>query len=217
MCADLPSPMSIQDDWAVALIKLADLFGLTEPGIRHVGMVDARCRPRVLAAVQHLPMALDRAGPIAQPICEILLRLQHLLHWSQNPNYTDQDFLRGYAYCELVGPHGHIQHGELALGLLLLQPRITYPEHAHPAKETYLVLSGHAQWKQGDGRWRARGPGDLITHASAESHAMRTKTEPLLAAYLWQDHLDVGAHLLNPVLRGTRGISPTRKNHDPAQ
>jgi hypothetical protein len=188
--------MSTQDRWAVALTRLFDLFHLTEPNVRHLPMVDATLGPRALPVVQYLSAALGGANPVTQRVCEFLARVQQFFYWSQNTSYTDQDFLRGYAYCELVGPHGHVPHRGLALGLLLLQPQMTYPEHLHPARETYLVLSGNASWKQGDGIWRERGSGELIHHASMESHAMRTQTEPLLAAYLWQDHLDVGAQFV---------------------
>ena len=202
MYTDSPTPMSIQDQWTVALTRLFDLFRLTEPNVRHLPMVDATLGPRVRPAVQYLAAALGGANPVTHPVCELLSRLQHLFYWSQNTSYTDQDFLRGYAYCELVGPNGHIPHRGLALGLLLLQPQLTYPDHVHPARETYLVLSGHALWKQGDGIWRERGPGELINHASMESHAMRTQTEPLLAAYLWQDHLHMAAQFVNALSVG---------------
>jgi hypothetical protein len=33
--------------------------------------------------------------------------------------------------------------------------------------------------------WRRRPPGELIHHASAEPHAMRTGDDPLLALYFW--------------------------------
>ena len=58
-------------------------------------------------------------------------------------------FLDGYAYCEVVGPHGHLRHPDVAMGLLLLGPHITYPEHAHPAAEIYAVVAGRAEWLQG--------------------------------------------------------------------
>ena len=60
------------------------------------------------------------------------------------------------------------------MGLLLLGPHITYPEHAHPAAEIYAVVAGRAEWLQGDRIWRNRAPGELIRHASMEPHAMRT-------------------------------------------
>ena len=96
-------------------------------------------------------------------ICASIDRLaSRRLQWRQNPNYVGADFLDGYAYCELVGPRGHLQHADVALGLLLLGPRVTYPEHAHPAAEIYGVVAGRAEWLQGDRIWRRRTPGELI-------------------------------------------------------
>ena len=118
------------------------------------------------------------------------------LHWRQNSAYANADFLDGYGYCELLGPTGHARDASVAMGILLLAPRVTYPLHAHPARETYAVVAGRAQWRRGDGGWRVRSPGDRIEHASNEPHAMRTTNEPLLAAYLWHDHLDRPARLI---------------------
>ena len=196
MYTDSPSPMSIQDHWTVATKRLFDLFGLKTPEVHHLPAADATREPRRLSAVQYLSQALSGAGPRTQPVCQSLAHLQQLFYWAQNTNYTDQEFLRGYAYCEIVGPKGHIPYPELSMGLLLLQPHMTYPEHLHPASENYVVLSGRALWKQGDDIWKERAPGDLINHASMESHAMRTQSDPLLAAYRWQDHLHVRAQLV---------------------
>ena len=44
--------------------------------------------------------------------------------------------------------------------------------------------------------WQERPPASVITHASMEPHAMRTGAEPLLAAYLWRDHLHEPARLV---------------------
>lgn len=196
MYTDSLSPMSIQDHWAMASQRLFDLFGSKAPDVHHLPVADATREPRKLAAVQYLSQALDGADLRTQPVCQSLAYLQQLFHWSQNSNYTDQEFLRGYAYCEIVGPTGHIAYPDLSMGLLLLQPHMTYPEHLHPATETYAVLSGRALWKQGDGIWKERAPGDMINHSSMESHAMRTQSKPLLAAYLWLDHLHVSAQLV---------------------
>ena len=196
MYTDSLSPMSIQDHWAMATQRLFDLFGLKAPPVHDLPAADATREPKTLAAVQYLSQTLDGAELCTQPVCQSLAYLQQRFHWSQNINYTDQEFLRGYAYCEIVGPTGHIAYPDLSMGLLLLQPHLIYPEHLHPANETYAVLSGRALWKQGADVWKQRAPGDLINHASMESHAMRTLTEPLLAAYLWRDHLHVSAKLL---------------------
>lgn len=195
---DLTSPMPSQSDWTRAADELADLFGFAGHRLKDAEMVAVHRLPAVLPVVQYLEVALGHFNARTQRACHAVSKLTTALHWSHNSNYTDQDFLHGYAYCELMGPHGHLQHRELALGLLLLQPAITYPVHAHPALETYVVLSGRAQWRQGEHKWRERGPGDVITHTSMEPHAMRTNTAPLLAAYLWHDRLDERARLVNP-------------------
>ena len=203
---DLTSPMPSQSAWTHAANELADLFGAAGHRLRDAEMFAVHRLPAVLPVVQYLEVALGNFNARTQQACNAVSKLTSALHWSHNSNYTDQDFLHGYAYCELMGPYGHLQHRELALGLLLLQPAITYPEHAHPALETYVVLSGHAQWRQGEHRWRDRGPSDVITHTSMEPHAMRTNAEPLLAAYLWHDRLDESARLVKaapPELVGT--------------
>src|SRR5262245_6573245 len=179
--------------WCELIERLATLLG-------RMVRVDAT---RLDASVQHRGLPVERCFASAVASCEgatALLRapleaVASSLHWQQNPAYANADFLVGYAYCELFGPAGHLRDDSTAIGLLLLAPRIVYPEHAHAATETYLVIGGRAQWLQGDGRWRERGAGERIEHAAHEPHAMRTAAEPLLAAYLWHDHLHERARL----------------------
>jgi len=183
-------------EWRDLIAGLASLLRRDAPfatGARLDATVQSIQR---LRAVDHLRTALQLGTSDTQPICASVARLQSKLQWRQNPNYAGAAFLDGYAYCELVGPHGHLRHRDIALGLLLLGPHVTYPEHAHPAAEIYAVAAGHAEWLQGDRIWRQRAPGDVICHVSMEPHAMRTADEPLLAAYLWQDHLADGARLV---------------------
>lgn len=190
--------------WQELLRRLATLFAMTDLQRFDDARVDVASdvlhddgvEPRSFAVLHHLDRALAVKGEVTSPICVAFQRVKSTLRWRQNSSYARADFLDGYAYCELVGPGGHRKRDDVALGVLLLGPHVIYPEHAHPAAETYIVLSGCAQWRQGDGVWRAREPGERIRHASMEPHAMRTADEPLLAAYLWQDHLHEGARLL---------------------
>lgn len=183
--------------WRDLFDRLAMLLGMSASGAVNNARLDATVQPAApLPVVRHLPAVLELGAADTRPICASVGRLRSQLRWRQNANYSGADFLDGYAYCELVGPLGHLRHAEVALGLLLLGTHITYPEHVHQASETYAVVAGHAEWRQGDRVWRARAPGDRIQHASMEPHAMRTSDEPLLAAYLWQDHLHEGARLL---------------------
>ena len=64
------------------------------------------------------------------------------------------EFLKNYAWCEILGPEGLRSGLRIACGFLLLGPHTLYPRHRHAAEEIYLPLSGTAQWQQGDGNWR---------------------------------------------------------------
>ena len=74
----------------------------------------------------------------------------------------------------------------IACGVLILGPDIEYPAHSHEAEELYLPLAGHAWWRSVRSDWRLRAPGAWIHHPSWTTHAMRTRAEPLLAAYVWR-------------------------------
>ncbi len=176
--------------------RLAALMKMPAVSWRDEVRPDGDVEPRSQPVLRYLPSALGLGDTTTAPICALINQLNPSLQWRRNSSYADADFLDGYAYCELVGPSGHRRNRGLALGLLLLGPHVTYPAHAHPAAEIYTVIAGRAQWQQGDRVWRTRAPADTIRHASMEPHAMRTTDEPLLAAYLWQDHLDEPARLL---------------------
>jgi hypothetical protein len=183
--------------WRALFEHLAELLGASGSRVRDSELVAGTLPTAVQPVLRYLPRALDLADAQTREVCALLMTLRGALHWRQNASYIDTEFLDRYAYCELLGPSGHWRHADLALGLLLLGPGVTYPEHIHPAAETYVVLSGDAEWRQGQGQWRQRRPGSVITHVSMEPHAMRTTLEPLLAAYLWQDHLHEPARLVS--------------------
>ena len=194
----MTTTMPSREQWELALVQLANLFGSVGTGLRFSGQVGQTVGVTQLPVLRHLSTALGNAEALTQDVCTALLTLSNALCWRQNLNYTDRRFLDGYAYCELLGPSGHLHHDTISAGLLLLQPELVYPEHAHPATETYVVLSGSAQWRQGKAPWRTRVAGELITHATMEVHAMHSGTDPLLAAYLWQGDLARAAQLVEP-------------------
>lgn len=185
-----------REQWELALLQLASLFGGVGAGLRSAGSVRQTVGVKQLPVLRHLPTALGNADAATQGVCAALSALSDALCWRQNPNYTDRQFLDGYAYCELLGPSGHLHHDTISAGLLLLQPGLLYPEHAHPAIETYVVLSGRGQWRQGNAQWQTRVAGERITHATMETHAMHSGTDPLLAAYLWEGDLAQAARLV---------------------
>ena len=89
-----------------------------------------------------------------------------------------KSFLPSLANGEGIGPDGRLQHNEIILGLFLLGPHTTYPEHAHPAEEFYLVLSGNPEFKVGSNNFELQEAGSIALHHSNISHAIRTASEP---------------------------------------
>lgn len=177
------------DDFA----DLADVLRGIEPGpvVRS---------PARLPVCRHWDAALALAeGDTATALAAALRPLAGALAWIQNPNFTAENIGRGfvenYGYADVVSPRGLVASDEIALGVLLLAPGLTYPPHAHPALEVYCVVGGDAEWRRGDGPWTPRSPGSLIHHAPGEVHATRTGRQPLLALYLWRGHLDTPAEL----------------------
>lgn len=118
------------------------------------------------------------------------------LTWRQNRTYFDTEFLKRYAYTELLGPSGLVVCDSVSAGLLVLAPDTFYPPHAHPAEEIYHVISGASEWQQGDRPAVVREPGARVQHASAEAHSMCTGAEALLALYLWRGDLQSPARFV---------------------
>jgi len=110
------------------------------------------------------------------------------LRWQQTYGAADfgGDFLQAYGWSEFIGLRGPIPSTQIACGVLLLGPHITYPAHAHAAEEVYLPIFGQADWQQGDGPFAPVPVGQPIHHAPWVPHAMRVGDEPLAALYLWR-------------------------------
>jgi len=93
------------------------------------------------------------------------------------------------AWAELVGPIAPFGSRNVCLGITAIGPRVRYPEHRHPAVETYYVLSGTARWTAA-GVTQERVPGSFIVHPSNIVHVMETADEPLIAAYTWSGDVE---------------------------
>jgi quercetin dioxygenase-like cupin family protein len=161
------------------------------------GTCDAQSDPFVKhLSTQTAGQWIDAAlRSIDSPLAAQLRAALPMLHWRQNPTYTDADFLARYAYCELLGPESVIQDERVTAGLLCLAPETHYPAHSHPAEEVYHVLIGESLWQRGDERWTRRATGARIHHPSRVPHAMRALTEPLIALYLWRGDIAEPARL----------------------
>lgn len=97
-----------------------------------------------------------------------------------------EPFLPLFANGEGIGPDGRLKHDEIILGLFLLGPNVTYPEHAHPADEFYIVLTGNPEFKVGNNHFEMQDAGAVILHHTDISHAIRTSSQPLFAIFGWR-------------------------------
>ena len=133
----------------------------------------------------------ESSASATSAIFRAFLPLLNALPWrySYEPRADAPDIGARMAWAELVGPIAPFHSEVVCLGLTAIGPHLLYPAHRHPAVETYLVVSGTANWTA-DGITRARPPGDLILHPSNIVHAMEAGDAPLLAAYAWTG--DVG-------------------------
>jgi len=97
----------------------------------------------------------------------------------------DPVFTGGHANVDIVGPAAEAleQRDDVRIGMSLMAPGITYPDHRHPPEEVYLVLSA-GDWRQGARAWHSPGLGGIVYNPPDIVHAMRsTTTEPLLAVW----------------------------------
>jgi len=112
------------------------------------------------------------------------------LQWSYGDLDVPDEFKGRFAIVELVGPSGMIINSEISFGFVLQTPEMAYPSHKHAANEHFVILSGTADWQKDSGSFEPRPPGSVISHASFQSHAVTTHSDPMLAMWFWQGDID---------------------------
>ena len=58
----------------------------------------------------------------------------------------------------------------------------------------YGIISGTIEWQKGN-VWSTHRPGNIIVHRPFESHAMQTKSEPVLTWVIWPYGPESTVHL----------------------
>jgi hypothetical protein len=151
-------------------------------------MTERELAPRVLPVVDYLDEAVPNAESAEKELLAGLSAAGASLHWGQTYGAGDfgNEFLRRYGWLELFGTRGHFKSEEMAGGFLMLGPDILYPDHHHVAEEIYIPLTEGSMWSKDGSAFQPRAAGELIHHPSDIGHAMQTRTEPLVALYLWR-------------------------------
>lgn len=161
--------------------RIADFIGDDWPaGARRT------VRAAAIPALRHLGPAAAIAE--ARPLAELLAGSADHLAWGRTYSEADLgvDFVDNYGWTELAGQRGPFVSSTLAIGLLLIGPARHYPAHRHEAAEIYVPLTGGTEWRRGAVPFAPQPAGAVIEHPSGMVHAMRTGSQPLLAAYLWR-------------------------------
>lgn len=105
------------------------------------------------------------------------------LHWRLK-SIADPTFATGHANTTLLGPYPEAleRRDDVWVGVSLMAPGITYPDHNHPPEEVYLALS-RGYWRQQAHAWHEPGVGGIVYNPPGITHAMRSGDEPFLAIW----------------------------------
>lgn len=147
-------------------------------------------RPEAPRAWVHLRGALETAasspGRVAA-LGDALAAIEPQLCWQRRPGAENVpgNFADGHANATIVGDGGLEVRGDVRIGVSLLAPHVTYPDHRHPPEELYAVLSP-GSWRQDAKPWHEPGLGGVVYNHPNVVHAMRSTDAPLLAVWcLW--------------------------------
>ena len=155
----------------------------------HSGAIDLQTvAPNPLADL--LPSLANNTSALATPLQQLVsnvVELADFLPWYQRPVDHDAGFMASHANAQIIGPQGLVVRHDVMVGVTLLRPQTTYPDHQHEPEEIYLALS-HGHWRQGNGPWHTPGLGGLVYNPSNVMHGMKSLDQPLIA--LWCLPLD---------------------------
>ena len=148
----------------------------------------------------HLARALDlgERGSM-QGMARALREVRNDLTWEYGYSRLPKPLVRKFAYCEVLGPKGPVQVGNLVLGFVLFAPNTTYPQHSHSEiEESYISVAG--AWSENNAAVYA--PGSLILNKPDQEHRITTgERDPCLLAYAW---VGTEARLAAPDMKLTR-------------
>lgn len=119
------------------------------------------------------------------PLVGSFFNIADYLAWYKRPAPDMPDFMIGHANAEIIGPRGLERRDDLVVGVTLMRPGITYPDHQHPPEELYIVLS-EGLWRQNDNPWWSPGHGGLVYNPADIVHSMRSLETPLFALWCLQ-------------------------------
>ncbi|MEZ5935694.1 MAG: dimethylsulfonioproprionate lyase family protein [Alphaproteobacteria bacterium] len=199
------SPSNERASWTRLLAALAQAFD--EEGRPGGNLAAHRLRQAIDRPRRTLPspsppnqlLATACHHPEALPIAASVLACSEWIAWQ---HWASDKLASAVSSClytaELIGPDGHVTDDAVRVGLLLSDRATDYPISRHAGEETYLVISGVADWSVDGADYRPHPPGAFIHHPSWAPHGRRTLDEPFLGAWRWSGDLDLSTFSIDP-------------------
>ena len=134
--------------------------------------------------IPNLEYSLDNIRGEMVTFADYISRLSAQVQWHRASRGVPEFFEGGYSFSIIMGDSGLVPSKKIRMGLFMQNENVDYPSHAHEAEEYYLILSGQGSWQIGN-NWYDAIPGRIFHHHPEDSHRMITKSEPLLAIWIW--------------------------------
>lgn len=170
--------------------KLARVFAHDLDSVLQSELSEQTFEKRSVKGLRHSPGALGASVPAnLLKLYQAARNAFDCVRWTEfyEEDSWSKPFLAEFANGEGIGPDGSLWHLSTILGLFILGPETTYPAHAHPAEEFYIVLNGNPQFKVGVGSdFETKKPGEIVLHHSDVSHSIRSSNTPFFAIYGWR-------------------------------
>lgn len=141
--------------------------------------------PKNVSVSTHLDSLAEHVGKGEQRLLNEFVAARDHLQWLQTYTEADfgADFINGYGFVEIIGPRGHFPCDDVAAGLVMFGPNITYPRHKYVVEGLFIPLTNGAHWSMDDEPYFSPKAGDFIYHESNTPHLLKTEIAPQLI--LW--------------------------------
>ncbi|TCV66188.1 dimethylsulfonioproprionate lyase family protein [Pseudomonas fluorescens] len=115
---------------------------------------------------------------------ECIFNIAPALRWYTIPaRTTPPEFQEGHLNAMIFGPNGLATFGNLMLGVTVMRPGLTYPEHRHRPEELYIALSDSEWWRE-SAFWHRPGIGGTVHSPGNHFHSMRSGNTHHLSLWL---------------------------------
>jgi hypothetical protein len=173
----LKTPFGISENGLLASRRIARTLSQVRPSNKRIGTINP-----LIDEINWLALNTKMRDKNSIKLFSSLASISTTLHWYKRNGLHSQQFINGHANAEIIGPMGLHIRDDVKVGVTLMRPHLTYPDHHHLPEEVYLVLSD-GLWRQKQGAWWTPGPGGYVYNESDILHAMQSVETPLCAIW----------------------------------